>query len=114
MTAPQLDSFQALADPSRREILLMLTKDKRSINSIAEQFDISRPAISKHIKVLYQAGFITFEEKGRERYCILRQEGFDQVKEWINFFEQYWLERLGKLEQLLAKNPDIGKNTQKQ
>ncbi|SDF73819.1 ArsR/SmtB family transcription factor [Chitinophaga filiformis] len=109
MTALQFDSFQAIADPSRREILLMLAGDKKSINSIAEQFDISRPAISKHIKVLHQAGFITFEEKGRERYCILRQEGFDELKEWINFFDNFWKERLGKLEKLLEKNPDIAK-----
>jgi DNA-binding transcriptional ArsR family regulator len=109
MTALQSDSFQAIADPSRREILLMLAGDKKSINSIAEHFDISRPAISKHIKVLHQAGFITFEEKGRERYCILRQEGFDELKEWINFFDNFWKERLGKLEQLLEKHPDIAK-----
>ena len=109
MTALQFDSFQAIADPSRREILLMLAGDKKSINAIAEQFDISRPAISKHIKVLHQAGFITFEEKGRERYCILRQEGFDELKEWINFFDDFWKERLSKLEQLLEKNPNIAK-----
>jgi len=109
MTALQFDSFQAIADPSRREILLMLAGDKKSINSIAEQFDISRPAISKHIKVLHQAGFITFEEKGRERYCILRQEGFDELKEWINFFDNFWKERLSKLEQLLEQNPHIAK-----
>ncbi|PSL34853.1 ArsR/SmtB family transcription factor [Chitinophaga ginsengisoli] len=113
MTALQFDSFQAIADPSRREILLMLAGDKKSINAIAEQFDISRPAISKHIKVLHQAGFITFEEKGRERYCILRQEGFDELKEWINFFDDFWKERLSKLEQLLEKNPDIAKKKNK-
>lgn len=109
MTALQLDSFQAIADPSRREILLMLAGDKKTINSIAEQFDISRPAVSKHIKVLHQAGFITFEERGRERYCILRREGFDEVKEWINFFDNFWKERLSNLEKFLEKNPDIGK-----
>ncbi|SHN30402.1 helix-turn-helix transcriptional regulator [Chitinophaga sp. CF418] len=109
MTTLPSDSFQAIADPSRREILLMLAGDKKSINAIAEQFDISRPAISKHIKVLYQAGFITFEEKGRERYCILRQEGFDELKEWISFFDNFWKERLGKLEQLLEKHPDIAR-----
>lgn len=109
MTALQLDSFQAIADPSRREILLMLAGDKKTINSIAEQFDISRPAVSKHIKVLHQAGFITFEEKGRERYCILRREGFDEVKEWINFFDNFWKERLSNLEKFLEKNLDIAK-----
>lgn len=103
MTALQLDSFQAIADPNRREILLMLAGEKKSINAIAEQFDISRPAISKHIKVLYQAGFISFEEKGRERYCLLRQEGFDEIKEWMNFFDNFWKERLGNLEKFLNK-----------
>lgn len=99
------DCFQAIADPSRREILLMLSKEKQNINTIADNFNISRPAISKHIKVLYSAGFITITNEGRERYCELNQEGFDEVKEWITFFEGYWKNKLKNLEMFLKNKP---------
>ncbi|MBB6501781.1 ArsR/SmtB family transcription factor [Pedobacter cryoconitis] len=83
----ELDSFQVIADPSRREILMMLSKKKLSINEIAKNFNISRPAISKHIKVLEVAGFIFVEEKGRERCCMLNPEGLQRIQEWINFLK---------------------------
>jgi DNA-binding transcriptional ArsR family regulator len=97
----QLDGFQAIADASRRQILLMLAKEQCTINSIAENFDISRPAVSKHIKVLEQTGFILIEDRGRERYCKLNHQGFQQLQEWIGFFEGYWVDQLQKLEQYL-------------
>jgi len=84
MTMQTLDSFQAIADPSRRQILNMLLKKSMTINSLAENFDMSRPAVSKHVKVLYNAGFISIQEIGRERHCILRQKGFNELQEWIN------------------------------
>lgn len=98
MSQTRLDPFQALADPSRREILRMLSKEKRSINSIAENFNISRTAVSKHVKILYENGFIEIEELGRERYCQLSQEGFNEIQEWINFFEKYWTKKMKNLE----------------
>jgi DNA-binding transcriptional ArsR family regulator len=97
------DCFQALADPSRREILMMLSKEKQSINSIADNFDISRPAVSRHIKVLYNAGFIVITDQGRERYCELDHSGFDEVKEWITFFEKYWTTQMKNLQTFLDK-----------
>lgn len=97
------DSFLALADPTRREILMMLSKDARSINGIADNFNISRPAVSKHIKVLYTTGFITIENKGRERLCVLNQQGFNDVSEWINHFEDYWNSKMKNLDQFLSK-----------
>lgn len=95
------DCFQALADPNRREILLMLAREKHSINAIAENFDISRPAVSKHIKVLEQAGFIMITDQGRERYCELAQSGFEEVQQWINYFEVYWHAKMQSLENYL-------------
>lgn len=100
-----LDAFQAIADPNRREILLMLAKEKQNINTIADSFNISRPAVSKHIKVLYHSGFITITEQGRERYCELNQEGFDTLKAWIGFFEQYWMDKLKSLDAFLKTKP---------
>jgi DNA-binding transcriptional ArsR family regulator len=96
-----VDCFQALSDPNRREILMMLTKEKQNINAIADNFNISRPAVSKHIKVLYDSGFITITTQGRERYCELQQQGFDELKEWISFFEAYWTKELRRLENFL-------------
>ncbi|MBS1564106.1 MAG: helix-turn-helix transcriptional regulator, partial [Bacteroidetes bacterium] len=74
-----------------------------TINSLAENFNISRPAVSKHIKVLHGAGFITIQDIGRERYCVLRQEGFKELQEWISYFDRFWLTKLEKLESILNK-----------
>jgi DNA-binding transcriptional ArsR family regulator len=103
------DSFQALADPGRREILLMVAKEKRSINAIAQNFDISRPAVSKHIKILQNAGFINIEEKGRERYCVLNESGFLEIKQWIELFEEHWMAQMKSLESFLANNTVVQK-----
>ena len=101
MSQQQLDAFQAIADPSRRQILKLLSKDKLTINSLAENFDMSRPAVSKHIKILEYTGFISIEDIGRERYCTLKEEGFDQLQQWISFFDGFWKGRLKRLESLL-------------
>ncbi len=98
MATPTLDAFQVIADPSRRQILGMLTKDTYNINSLAENFDMSRPAVSKHIKILQMAGFISIQEIGRERHCILNQEGFNELKSWINHFDKFWTSKLKNLE----------------
>jgi DNA-binding transcriptional ArsR family regulator len=95
------DVFQVVADPSRRQILRLLLKDSLSINSLAEHFDMSRPAVSKHIKILHGAGFISIKDIGRERHCILKKEGFEKLQEWINFFDKFWQAKLEKLKTLL-------------
>lgn len=101
MTAQTLDVFQVIADPSRRQMLMMLSKDSMTINSLAENFDMSRPAVSKHIKIMYNAGFISIKDIGRERYCTLKEEGFDQIQDFINYFDKFWTGKLKKLETLL-------------
>ena len=101
MKAQTLDAFQVIADPSRRQMLMMLSKNSMTINSIAENFDMSRPAVSKHIKVMYQAGFISITDIGRERYCTLKQDGFDELQDFINYFDSFWASKLKKLETIL-------------
>src|SRR6201992_1191945 len=101
MTQPTLDVFQVIADPSRRQMLMMLSKESRTINSLAENFDMSRPAVSKHIKIMYNAGFISIKDIGRERYCTLRQDGFNELQEFINYFDKFWVKKLQKLEAIL-------------
>ncbi|HQQ98616.1 MAG TPA: metalloregulator ArsR/SmtB family transcription factor [Cyclobacteriaceae bacterium] len=101
MKTEQLDAFQVIADPSRRKMLMMLTKDSMTINALAENFDMSRPAVSKHLKILHGGGFISITGIGRERHCILRQEGFDEIQTFINHFDKFWLTKLKKLEAIL-------------
>jgi DNA-binding transcriptional ArsR family regulator len=103
-----LDAFQVIADPSRRQILHLLTKDSYNINSLSENFNMSRPAVSKHIKVLQEAGFITIQVNGRERYCTLSKEGFTEIRNWMDYFDNFWNSKLRNLETLLnqKKNPN--------
>lgn len=103
MAQQTLDAFQVIADPSRREMLHLLSKKSLTINSLAENFDMSRPAVSKHIKILNIAGFITIQDIGRERHCMLKQDGFNELQEWIDFFDKFWLTKLKKLEILLQQ-----------
>ena len=101
MAQPTLDAFQVIADPSRRHILKLLSKDSLTINSLAENFDMSRPAVSKHIKLLYNAGFISIQDIGRERYCMLKPDGFNELQKWIDYFDKFWVSKLKKLETML-------------
>ena len=103
MTRSALDAFQVIGDPSRRKMLLLLSNDTLTINSLADNFEMSRPAVSKHIKVLHNAGFITITDIGRERYCTLKKDGFDELQSWISHFDKFWASKLKKLETLLNK-----------
>jgi DNA-binding transcriptional ArsR family regulator len=101
MTAQTLDAFQVIADPSRRQMMQLLSKDSMTINKLAENFDISRPAVSKHIKIMYNAGFISITDIGRERHCVLRQDGFNELQDFIDYFDKFWTSKLKKLETIL-------------
>jgi DNA-binding transcriptional ArsR family regulator len=95
------DAFQVIADPGRRQMLVMLSKDSMTINALARNFDMSRPAVSKHVKIMYNAGFITIKDIGRERYCTLKRQGFDELQDFINYFDKFWTNKLRKLQDIL-------------
>ncbi len=114
MAAQTFDVFQVIADPSRRQILQLLSKDSRTINSLAENFEMSRPAVSKHVKILNNAGFISIQNIGRERYCILKQDGFNELQEWIDYFDKFWVSKLNKLETLLKNKSSTNRNQKNQ
>lgn len=101
MAQPTLDAFQVVGDPSRRKMLMLLSKDSMTINSLADNFDMTRPAVSKHIKILYGAGFISIQNIGRERHCILKKDGFEELQGWVSYFDKFWATKLKKLETLL-------------
>lgn len=93
----------AIADPTRRKILSLLTAGALTVNAIATQFDISRPAVSKHLKALSEASLINIADNGRERLCTLNEEGFDEIRDWLTFFDKFWNKKLKNLENLLNK-----------
>ena len=101
MTVQSLDAFQVIADPSRRQMMQLLSKESMTINGLAENFDMSRPAVSKHIKIMYNAGFISIKDIGRERHCVLKQDGFNELQDFINYFDKFWVKKLQKLESIL-------------
>jgi DNA-binding transcriptional ArsR family regulator len=106
MTQARLDPFQAIGDPSRRKMLMLLSRNTLTINNLADNFEMSRPAVSKHVKILYGAGFISIHDIGRERYCTLKKEGFEELQTWLAHFDTFWSSKLKKLEILLNSKLD--------
>ncbi|MDB5116214.1 MAG: ArsR family transcriptional regulator [Mucilaginibacter sp.] len=97
------DVFQAIADPTRREIISMLARQSLNLNNVADQFDISRPAISKHIKILTECGLVTITQQGRERYCHAELQQLKQVADWTAKYQKFWTEKLDALGAFLEK-----------
>lgn len=95
------DVFQAIADPVRRDIIAMLAQEALTVNTVAENFDISRPAISKHIKILAECGIIIINKKGRERYCEIQPKNLMPVSEWIDQYRKLWEDKLDSFENYL-------------
>ena len=97
------DVFQAIADPTRREIINLIAHEKLNLNSVAEKFDISRPAISKHIKILTECGLVAIDIQGREHYCEARLEKLNEVNEWVAQYKKFWEEKFDALERYLEE-----------
>lgn len=91
------DVFQAIADPTRRDIIGMLAAESLNVNAIAEKFDMTRQAISLHIKILEGCGLITINQRGRERFCEARLEQLDEVSSWVEQSRKQWNTRFDKL-----------------
>lgn len=103
VTDMRRDVFQAIADPNRRAILNLLSKQKLTLNGVAEQFEVSRPAISKHIKILTQCGLVTITQQGRERYCEARLQKLSEVSHWVDQYRVFWTKKLNALERFLEE-----------
>src|SRR5262245_16086002 len=97
------DVFQAIADPHRRDILALLARCPLCRNGIAEHFPISRPAVSKHVKILVECGLIEIRKRGRERVCEVQPEKLNEVSEWIEQYKQIWDQRFDRLDDLLKE-----------
>ena len=97
------DSFQAIADPTRREILGIVASQSLNINALAGNFNVSRTAIYKHIKILTECGLIVIKQQGRERYCEAKMEKLHEVSDWVEQYSKYWNMQLDALETYLKK-----------
>ena len=97
------DVFQAIADPTRREIINLIADQSLNLNAIAEHFDISRPAISRHVRILTECGLLVIRKEGRERYCQADLRKLKQVSDWTDRYREFWTKKLDDLEEFLEK-----------
>ncbi|MBO9656421.1 metalloregulator ArsR/SmtB family transcription factor [Agrobacterium sp. SOY23] len=109
LSASHLDTvFHALGDATRRTMLRDLSRGERTVSQLAQPFDISLAAASKHIKALENAGLIHREVRGRTHVCRLAPEPLAEAHEWLDFYRRFWGNRLDILEQMLREE-DQGK-----
>jgi DNA-binding transcriptional ArsR family regulator len=96
------DIFQAIADPTRRAIIALIALQAMTPNALAEHFDTSRQAVSKHLRILTECELVTQEQKGREIYYSLEIEKMKEIDKWLEQYRKIWETRLNQLEDLLA------------
>jgi len=114
------DVFQAIADPTRRAIIGMIAQEPVNVTSIAEQFDVSRQAISLHLKILSECGLLSIKKLGRERFCEVKLEKLNEVHEWVAQYHKLWTGRLSALRDFIEQDASqpgnshtAGNNTKK-
>ena len=100
------DVFSALANPVRRRLLELLAEAPRNAGALAEEFDLSRPAVSEHLGVLRRSGLVREEVRGRERHYRLAAEPLADVRTWLRPFERYWRRTLSDLATHLEEDPE--------
>lgn len=97
------DVFQAIADPTRRQIIGLVARKSLNLNSIAENFDVSRQAVSLHIKILIECGLISIRKDGRERWCEARLDKLGEVALWAEQYRVFWENKVDAIERYLEK-----------
>ena len=107
------DVFQAIADPTRRAIINLVAKESLNVNSIAEKFDVSRQAVSLHVKILTECGLIVIKQQGRERFCEAKFDQLNEVSAWVEQYRQFWESKFDSLELYLDKLQKNKKNATK-
>lgn len=97
------DVFQAIADPTRRQIIALLAGKPMNLNDLAENFEISRPAISQQVKILAECGLVQVKRIGRESHCKAKLEKLREVRSWVEQYREYWDSKFDSLEKYLHK-----------
>jgi DNA-binding transcriptional ArsR family regulator len=102
-TESRRDVFQAIADPTRRKIIDLISRQPMNLGTIAEYFDISRPAISQQIKILSECGIVEIKREGRETYCSIQPEELKKIANWIGRYAGLWEKRIDAFENYVNK-----------
>jgi DNA-binding transcriptional ArsR family regulator len=97
------DVFQAIADPTRRQIIEMVARRSLNVNEIAENFEVSRQAVSLHVKILIECGLVVIKKQGRERYCEAKLDQLNDVAVWVDYCKEFWSTQFNALEKYLKK-----------
>ena len=97
------DVFQAIADPTRREIIGLIASEPMNLNAIADNFNTSRQAISLHIKILTECGLLVIKKQGRERVCQAKFQKLNEVSAWVEQYRMFWEKRLDKIETIVQE-----------
>ncbi len=105
------DVFQAIADPTRRRIIGLVARERLNLNAVAEKFRISRPAVSKHVRILSECGLVKIRREGRERYCEAKLDKLGEVSGWVEQYRRFWTQKLDALEAYLEKINQVKKET---
>ncbi|MEM7269060.1 MAG: metalloregulator ArsR/SmtB family transcription factor [Pseudomonadota bacterium] len=106
MTQPEQGAFRALADPTRRAILAGLDGREMTIGEVAERFEMTRPAVRKHLTVLEEGGLISIRAEGRERLTRLEPQGIRVAADWLAMFSRYWDDKLAALKAAVEEDED--------
>ena len=111
-TLARRDVFQAIADPTRREIIGLLAQKPMNLNEIADNFSMSRPSVSQHVKILEECKLIMIKQHGRERICEARFDQLAQVSNWVDQYRKFWTNQFKSLDTYLKKVQSTKKNNQ--
>lgn len=111
----QRDIFQAIADPTRRQIIDLISNKTMNLKTIAEHFDISRPAISQQVKILSECGILEIKREGRETFCSIVPAEFKKIADWVEKYKGLWETRIDAFEEYVnqlhtKKNKKHGKS----
>lgn len=105
-SAQKHDVFQAIADPTRREVLKLLAEKELPISEITSHFPMSRTAIAKHLQVLSEAELVSGRKVGREKIYRLHPEPLTELKQWLSFYEKFWENKLSILKHIVESSED--------
>ncbi|SES40302.1 helix-turn-helix transcriptional regulator [Psychrobacillus sp. OK032] len=103
-SAQKYDVFQAIADPTRREVLKLLAHNELPISEITSHFPMSRTAIAKHLHILSEANLVSGQKVGREKRYRLQPETFQELKDWLSYYEQFWNNKLSMLKYVVESD----------
>lgn len=105
-SAEKYDVFQAIADPTRREVLRLLTEEEMPISKITAHFKVSRTAVVKHLHILSEAKLVSGRKEGREKIYQLRPEPLAELKQWLTYYEQFWNSKLSILKHVVEHDEE--------